>query len=67
MTTDATDREDNAQLAGDLLWGAAAMAAELGIPTRKVFYLLETRAIPAKKLNGLWVGSRRVLREHLTG
>lgn len=54
-------------LASDLLWGAAAIATELGVPLRKAFYLLETRQIPAKKLGGLWVGSRRALREHFLG
>jgi hypothetical protein len=51
----------------DLLWGGKAVAAELGIKTRKAFYLLDTGAIPARKINGLWVASRRQLRAHFLG
>ena len=54
-------------LADDLLWGGRAIAAELGIKTRKAFYLLDTGAIPARKINGLWVASRRQLRAHFLG
>ena len=54
-------------LADDLLWGGRAIAAELGIKERRAFYLLNTRAIPAEKVNGIWVGSRRKLRKRLVG
>jgi hypothetical protein len=45
--------------------GGEAVAAELGISRRRAFYLLETGAIPARKVNSLWVSSRSKLREHL--
>lgn len=55
------------RLADDLLWGAKAISEEIGVNERKAFYLLETGAIPAQKVNGLWVSSRGRLRAHLTG
>jgi hypothetical protein len=58
---------DNSPLAHDLLWGSQAIADELGLTRRKVFYYLETGTIPARKLGQLWVGSRRQLRVHLLG
>jgi hypothetical protein len=54
-------------LADDLVWGGKSIAAELGISTRKAFYLLENEMIPARKVGGLWVGSRRQLRVALLG
>jgi hypothetical protein len=54
-------------LADDLLWGGRAIAAEIGVNTRKAFYLLDTGAIPARKVNGLWVASRWKLRAHFLG
>ena len=54
-------------LSDDLLWGAQAIADEIGVDKRKAFYLLETRGIPAQKVGALWVASRRTLREVLTG
>jgi len=54
-------------LADDLLWGAAAIADELGLNRRKVFYYLERGTLPARKVGELWVASRRQLRAHLLG
>jgi hypothetical protein len=53
------------QLASDLLWGAAAIAAELGVSPRRVYWLLVSKHVPAKKVGNVWVGSRRALRQHL--
>jgi hypothetical protein len=55
------------RLADDLLWGGKAVGQEIGVNTRKAFYLLETGAIPARKINGLWVCSRSQLRACLLG
>jgi hypothetical protein len=52
------------KLASDLLFGAGAFAAELGIDRRRAFYLLERRLIPASKTGRIWTGSRRALRKH---
>jgi hypothetical protein len=46
----------------ELLWGAAAIADELGIDRRKAFYLLEKGSLPAKKIQGRWVAERGKLR-----
>lgn len=48
----------------DLLWGAAAIARELNLKTRKAFYLLEAGQLPAKKIGKQWVSSRHALRDH---
>ena len=50
----------------DLLWGAAAIADELGIDRRKAFYLLEKGSLPAKKVQGRWVAERGRLRAFFT-
>ena len=42
----------------DLIWGADAIAAELGCDRRRAFYLLEKGEIPAKKVGGKWVVRR---------
>lgn len=66
MSDVASTTEDNT-LADELLWGAAAIGKEIGVDTRKAFYLLETKKIPARKIGGLWVGSKSKLRASLTG
>jgi hypothetical protein len=50
----------------ELLWGAAAIADELGIDSRKAFYLLEKGSLPAKKVQGRWVADRGKLRAFFT-
>jgi hypothetical protein len=55
----------------DLLEGAGAIGDFLreelgleGVTTRRAFHLCASRQIPAGKLGGGWVGSRRALRAH---
>lgn len=48
----------------ELIWGADAIARELGISTRECFYLMKEKRIPAKKVGRRWCSSRRGLREH---
>jgi hypothetical protein len=64
---ESKDAPPAASLADDLLWGAAAIARELGVTRGKVFYYLETGTIPSKKIGGIWVGSRAALHEHFRG
>jgi hypothetical protein len=45
-----------------LLWGAPAIAAELGVEPRNVYWLLKKKLIPATKVGDQWVASRRGLR-----
>lgn len=51
----------------DLVWGADALAQELGVTRRRAFYLLESGELPAKKVAGRWVVERRKLREFFIG
>jgi hypothetical protein len=48
----------------DLIWGCAAIAATLGVTQRACFHMLEAGVIPARKVGGRWVASRRKLEEH---
>ena len=51
----------------DLLWGAAAIAKHLNLKnTRQAFHLLESGALPARKVGKSWVASRARLREHFS-
>jgi hypothetical protein len=50
-----------------LIWGAAAIAAELGVPTRKAFYLLEKGLAPANKVGNQWVSTPDKLRQGVLG
>lgn len=45
-----------------LIWGAEAIGYCLGITRRRAFYLLETKAIPARKVGGRWVAHEKALR-----
>jgi hypothetical protein len=48
----------------DLVWGASAIARELGTEPRKTYHLLERGRVPgAMKMGALWVLSRRLHRE----
>lgn len=47
----------------DLVWGAEAIAASLGVSTRRAFYLLERNELPAQKVGGRWVVARSRLRD----
>jgi hypothetical protein len=51
----------------DLIWGAAAIAAALNRTQRQCFHMLESGELPAKKIGGRWVVSRKALREHFEG
>ena len=47
----------------DLIWGGDAIAEAIGRKQRITFRLLETGAIPAKKVGGRWCVSRKKLVE----
>jgi hypothetical protein len=51
-------------LAAELVWEVEGIAAELGLPTRVVYNLLRTRALPGQKVGGEWCSSRSALRKH---
>jgi hypothetical protein len=52
-------------LAEDLLEGGAAISAELGVPPRRAYRLLEKGAIPGFKLAGKWYARRSTLRARI--
>jgi hypothetical protein len=60
-------REDSAKENLDLLWGASAIAAYIGVDQRRAFYVLEEGRIPAKRIGSRWVASCQKLREHFLG
>jgi len=45
----------------DILWGAQAIAAVIRASERQTFHLLESGTLPAKKIGGRWVASRKKL------
>jgi hypothetical protein len=53
--------------APDILWGAEAIGKAIGRPPRATFHLLESGAIPGRKVGSKWVASRRKLLEALFG
>jgi hypothetical protein len=57
----AVDRESDEQ--AEPLWGAKAIAEEIGRSVRQTYYLLETGQLPARKVGATWVAMRRRLCE----
>lgn len=50
-----------AEARDELIWGADAIAAEIGRDPRQVYHLLSSGELPAKKVGGRWVVPRRRL------
>jgi hypothetical protein len=42
----------------EVLWGAEAIAKEIGANLRQCYHLLETRKIPARKVGKTWTATR---------
>jgi len=51
----------------DVLWGAEAIAKAIGQTQRATYHLLASKILPAKRVGGRWVASRRKLLAALTG
>ncbi|HTV44842.1 MAG TPA: hypothetical protein VMF05_05965 [Stellaceae bacterium] len=64
MTTPIDDTKSGT-IGSDLLWGAEAIGREIKLPIKKVFYHLEKGNLPAKKIGGLWVMSRKAFQAHI--
>ncbi|MGC2410862.1 MAG: DNA-binding protein [Methyloceanibacter sp.] len=45
----------------DLIWTGSEIAKVLNLTERQCWYLLERGALPARKIGGKWVASRRAL------
>jgi hypothetical protein len=52
-------------ISSDILWGCAAIAAEIGVDVQRANYLLSRHQIPGRKIGALWCSSRRQLRAAL--
>lgn len=46
----------------DLVWGAREIARAIKRTERQVFYLLQTGALPARRVGGRWCADRQALR-----
>ncbi|KAA3500252.1 DNA-binding protein [Agrobacterium tumefaciens] len=57
MANDGTEVKDDL----DLLWGAEEIGKALGRSMRATYEILDKGEIPARKLNGRWVISRKRL------
>jgi hypothetical protein len=67
MSITSTGLSKQAALSDDLLWGAAAIAAELGAPIDRVYYLIRTKKIPVTKLGPKTIiASRKKLQRALS-
>jgi hypothetical protein len=53
--------------ASDVIWGAASIAEAIGQTERATYHLLASGLVPAKRIGGRWVASRRKLLAALTG
>ena len=64
-----TERNTSAKLSlkDDVLFGAQAIADELGLELRKTFYLLERGYLPATKCGATWTSTRSRLRRFFDG
>jgi hypothetical protein len=51
-------------LAGDLLWGAASIAAFIGRTPRQTWEALSKGELPARRINHRWVASKAALARH---
>jgi len=46
----------------DLVWEVSGIAGEIGRTKRQTHHLLDTNALPARKVGGRWCASRKALR-----
>jgi hypothetical protein len=59
--------EKQTDAASDIVWGAEGIAAVIQRSVVATHHLLGQGALPAKKVAGRWVASRRRLLDHLLG
>ena len=51
-------------LGDDLLQGVGPISAYMGMSTRRLYYLAETRQLPVFKVGNRWCALKSVLRKH---
>lgn len=51
----------------DVIWGAADIGREINAAPRKVYWLLESGLLPARKLGRQWVSTKSELRAWVRG
>jgi hypothetical protein len=61
MQNDAAEDVGRPSQKLELVWGAEAIAAELGVSLRRAQGLLQAKRLPARKIGKHWVIDRRVL------
>ena len=61
MRGDTMSIVENSDETSDIVWSATAIAAVIRRSERQTFYLLENGALPAKRVGGRWVASRKKL------
>ncbi|RWI92869.1 helix-turn-helix domain-containing protein [Mesorhizobium sp.] len=49
------------------IWGAKAIAAEIGVSVRSVYWMLENGTLPARKVGDRWVSDARQLHQLIRG
>ena len=54
----------NRNLSDDLIWGADAIAKEVGLSRRQAYYMLDRGLLPAGQQGEKWVASRAALKAH---
>ncbi len=59
-----THKQTEPALSDDMLWGCAAIAAEINRPEHITFRLLQQGLIPATKVGAIWTSTRSRLRAH---
>ena len=66
MATEMVDAAVN-ENDDEVLWGCAAIAKAAGRTPRQTYYLLESNRLPADKIGGQWMSTRRRLRTFFAG
>jgi hypothetical protein len=61
------EKHIEAAASDDLLWGIAAIARVINRNQRQSYHLLQTGALPARKIGQQWVASRGQLLATLVG
>lgn len=49
------------------IWGAKAIAAEIGVSVRSVYWMLENGTLPARKVGDRWVCDAQQLHNLIRG